>query len=597
MASPTRCFVLALLIAAPASTAMAANPVAELPPGFWNAAQRQEALKQTRTVRLAPNLDDLRPGERAALAELIAAGTIVQSLYERQTHAQAEEARKAIDALSPGPARDEIEALYRLSKGPIAATPSNERIPFVPVGPEQPGKGLYPPGLQRDELNAWIEKHPERRAELLDPFSVVRRATRAQLDADLAELQRHETLDVLHPGLRARLTELRKSPEGFYSLPYSVAWPKETLALYGHLQRAATAVEADDAQFAGYLRARARDLLSDDYQAGDAAWVTGRFRRLNALIGAYETYGDTLLGVRRFWSMSILARREAESRAVEAALGGLQSVHDNLPHTFPRRLPERVPVGVYDVVADFGDARADNNASILPSDPDHTERYGRLILLRANILDDPDLELLYTPTWRAAIVAEQQADYIPAARAQRTLWHEIGHYVGVDRTTDGRDLKTALQDTNDALEELKSDLVAMHAVPALQEEGYYSAEQAHAVYAAGIQRMIKRARPKMSQAHQTGHLIQWNWFLDRGVLTFDPSTQRLRIDYDKQPSAVRDLLAQVLEVQAAGDRDRAKAFIDSWTTWRDDLHEPIAKAIRESQPYATPLLRYGALGE
>ena len=33
---------------------------------------------------------------------------------------------------------------------------------------------------------------------------------------------------------------------------------------------------ADDAEFAGYLRNRARDLLSNDYESGDAAWVTGR---------------------------------------------------------------------------------------------------------------------------------------------------------------------------------------------------------------------------------------------------------------------------------------------------------------------------------
>ena len=57
---------------------------------------------------------------------------------------------------------------------------------------------------------------------------------------------------------------------------------------------AADAVEADDAEFAGYLRNRGRDLLSNDYESGDAAWVTGRFGRLNAQIGTYETYDDAL---------------------------------------------------------------------------------------------------------------------------------------------------------------------------------------------------------------------------------------------------------------------------------------------------------------
>ena len=45
---------------------------------------------------------------------------------------------------------------------------------------------------------------------------------------------------------------------------------------------------------------RARDLLTDDYESGDAAWITGRFRNLNAQIGSYETYDDELMGTRAF---------------------------------------------------------------------------------------------------------------------------------------------------------------------------------------------------------------------------------------------------------------------------------------------------------
>jgi hypothetical protein len=29
--------------------------------------------------------------------------------------------------------------------------------------------------------------------------------------------------------------------------------------------------------------------VSNDYESGDASWVTGRFTHLNAQIGAYET--------------------------------------------------------------------------------------------------------------------------------------------------------------------------------------------------------------------------------------------------------------------------------------------------------------------
>ena len=589
---PLRLLLLASLLPA---TALAQTH--DLPAGYWAAEQRSAVLATTRTLRLAPELSDLRPGEKAALAHLLAAGAIVQSLYERQVHPQAAEALRNIEALPPGKARDETLALYRLFKGPIATTLDNEREPFVPVGPVQPAKGVYPDGLTREPLDAFLAAHPERRGELMDPRSVVRRADAAQVDADLAALDRHPALDLLHPGLRARLQAQRKSPGGLYALPYSVAWADDTVALYGHLQEAATAVAGDDPEFARYLRARARDVLSDDYEAGDAAWVTSTFRRLNAQIGAYETYDDELLGVRTFWSMSILKRRDAESDAVAGALGGLQALHDALPYRFERRVRERIPVGVYDVIADFGQARGGNTASILPNDALHSARYGRVILMRDNIIRHPEASGIATGTWRAAIVPEQHADFVAEASVQRTLWHELGHYLGVDRTTDGREVDAALQDSADLYEEMKSDLVSLNAVPALRASGYYTDAQAHAVYAAGILRVLQRNKPRRDQPYNTMQLMQWNWFLDRGVLAFDPATQRMRIDYGKYPDAVRALLAEVLAIQAAGDRTRAEAFVTRWTTWDPALHEPVAKAIRESLAYRYSLYRYSALGE
>jgi len=46
-------------------------------------------------------------------------------------------------------------------------------------------------------------------------------------------------------------------------------------------------------------------------------------------------------------------------------------------------------------------------------------------------------------------------------------------------------------------------------------------------------------------------LIQMNWYLDRGLISFEDG--RLRIDYSKYPDAVDSLLAVVLELQYQGD--------------------------------------------
>jgi hypothetical protein len=51
---------------------------------------------------------------------------------------------------------------------------------------------------------------------------VVRRATAANQQRDLAALRRHPVLDTLHPGLRARLSR-PASAGAFYAVPYPVA--------------------------------------------------------------------------------------------------------------------------------------------------------------------------------------------------------------------------------------------------------------------------------------------------------------------------------------------------------------------------------------
>jgi hypothetical protein len=592
---PSKTFILgAIFTAAVTLPAAALTPT---PAGRWNAEQRHEVLAVTRTLRLAPDLSTLTAGEQAALKELLAAGELVQQVYEAQVHPQAREALAQIQALPPGTERDEFLQLYRLFKGPIGTTLANARGPFWNVPPVTPAKGVYPVDLTRDELDAYLAAHPGEADALRDPLSVVRRATRENLARDLAGFDTYPVLDTLHPGLRTRLQALQPDAKTLYSLPYSLAFARETMAIYGHLQSAASAVQSDDAQFASFLRARARDLLSDDYEAGDAAWVTARFKHLNAQIGAYETYDDELLGVRAFWSMSIQLRRAAESDAVAGALGGLQAIHDALPVKVARKVRSELPVGVYDVIADFGQARTANTATILPNDAEHARRYGRIIMLRDNLIRHPETVAQAEATWRAAIVPAQHADRAAEAAVQRTLWHEIGHYLGVDRTRDGRDLDAALQDSADLYEELKSDLVALDAIPRLRASGYYTEAQAHAVYADGIARVLQRVKPRRDQPYNTMQLMTWNWFLARGVLRFEPASGQLRIDYAKYPAAVHELLARVLELQAAGDRDRAEAFVTEWTRWDPALHEVVAAKIRASLQFRYANYTYAALGE
>jgi hypothetical protein len=88
-------------------------------------------------------------------------------------------------------------------------------------------------------------------------------------------------------------------------------------------------------------------------------------------------------------------------------------------------------------------------------------------------------------------------------------------------------------------------------------------------------------------------LMQWNWFLDRGVVRY--ADGRLTIDYARYPAAVEALLREVLAIQRAGDRARADAFIERWSTWTPNLHERVAAAMRDSERTRFNLVTYEAL--
>ncbi|HEY3580267.1 MAG TPA: zincin-like metallopeptidase domain-containing protein [Pyrinomonadaceae bacterium] len=578
--------------------------------GYWPLEKSQPLIEKTQTIRLAPDTAKLSRGERQAVAKLIEVGQIFQQLYELQRHPQALTSYRALEQLNKqngGAAQTQnLLTLYRLFQGPIATTLENKREPFLPVDPLQPGKNMYPWGITKDEVERFINssKNPDQtRSELLDVRTVVRAATPQNLREDTAKLTKYPVLQTLHPKLMGELQQLAKAPanrEGraaLYAIPYSLAYADELVKSYGLLNEAADAVQKDDEEFARYLRNRARDLLSNDYESGDASWVTGHFKNLNAQIGSYESYDDELYGVKTFFSFCLFQTRQEETTALRQAMKGLQALEDSLPYQNHKKVREDIPVGVYDVVADFGQSRGGNTATILPNEALFARRYGRTILLRANIMRNPDIFESTQKSFAAAVGEQQAAELTSDGNFYRTLWHEVGHYLGVDRTKDNRDLDEALQDNSNTLEEMKADLVSLFVADALHKQGYYNDAQLRSVYAGGILRVLQNNRPRRDQPYNTMQLMQWNFFLQNGLLSFDPATKTLRIHYEKYHDVVGKMLERTLAVQYAGDKAASDKFIDDYSQWDENLHGVIAANIRAQQRYRFRLFKYAALGE
>jgi len=207
-------------------------------------------------------------------------------------------------------------------------------------------------------------------------------------------------------------------------------------------------------------------------------------------------------------------------------------------------------------------------------------------------MEDPRLFEISRASYAAAVKDAFRDDFTPKGSSDRTLWHEIGHYLGVDRTRDGRDLDLALEQASAIYEELKADLVALFVAPELLRIGYFAESDLVPLYASGVRRVLLKGRPDRSQVYQIMELMQWNYFMEKGALSFDDAAGRLDVHYDRFPEAVASMLHEVLEIQAAGDVSAAEAYIAKHTSWREDLHDRVATAMRANETYRYTYVTY-----
>ncbi|MEM7281483.1 MAG: NUDIX hydrolase [Pseudomonadota bacterium] len=574
---------------------------AQLEEGYWSEAKVNGVLKRTVRLRLQPDLSGLSEREREALGLILQVGEIFQGLYEQSRHPKSQQALARLQSIhrrSPSDHSQGLLDLFRIFKGPVGTTLRNQREAFLPVEPPVPGGAVYPWDISQAELDAFLQAFPSKKADILDVRTVVRRSNHGQITWDRKALIDNPTIRWLHPDEYQELDawiDVDEFDEDFYAVPYSVAYAEEMMQAYSLLDQAGRLLKDEDPDFSSYLRARALGLLTNDYEAGDATWVRGRFKNLNAQIGSFETYDDNLYGVKSFFSLSALSVDHERTKNLGSAMKYLPELEESLPYDSQKTVQTDIPIAVYNVVADFGQSRGTNTATILPNDPDHARKYGRLIMLRANIMLDPTLFQNRLTAYKAAVITSQEEDLTIDGNFERTLWHEVGHYLGPSKTKDDTLIEEALADHSNTVEELKADLVSLYLVPRLLELGYYDEAQAKSVYASGLRRTLQKVKPRPDQPYQTMQLMQQNYMLKHGALNL--VNGQLKINYDKYHGSVEGMLREVLEIQSSGDRERAQSFIDQYARWDREFHGNLAQRILEASPYRYTLVTYSALDE
>jgi len=423
----------------------------------------------------------------------------------------------------------------------------DDNKPFVGTAPIPPGRGFYPQGLTREQIEKYVQAHPEKKDELYSPTTLVR-----WYDGQL---------------------------EG---LPYHIAYRAFLEPAAKDLREAAAL--SDDPAFANFLRLRADALLTDDYFKSDLAWLDLKDPEFDVIFAPYETYDDGLLGVKATYGAAVLVRNSEESRKLALFRKYVADIQDALPLAAadrPSKHGLETPMEVMDAPFRAGDlnhgyqAVADN----LPNDPRVHELKGSKKIFFKNFMD-ARVNYVILPVAKHLMLPAQAAKASGEGYLLDTIMHEMAHGLGpaFARTASGKvDIREAIGPAYSGLEEAKADVVGMFGLKWLVDHDVLSKSKLEEYYASYIAGIFRTVRFGVAEAHGQAEMMEFNFLSERGAITREPSG-RYAIDFAKMPDALNHLAKELLEIEATGDRGRAEKWFDKYDVMPEELEESLKAA-------------------
>ncbi len=437
---------------------------------------------------------------------------------------------------------------------------ADDNSPFVGEEPLVPGRELYPFGLTRAEIEQYAAKHPEEKAALYDPHTVIRSAP----------------LD-----LPARLSQpvVRGTPDKLFIVPYHEAYA-EWLKPMAEDLRAAAKLSPDPA-FAHFLNLRATALLTDDYYASDIAWLDLKNPKVDLIFAPYEVYLDGLLGVKTSYGGAILIRNDAESRKLAMYQAQEAAMQQALPvpaEDKPSKEGQATPMEVVDSPLRAGDLHygyqsvADN----LPNDPRiHAEKGSKKMFFK-NFMD-ARVNYVVLPVAQRLLTSEQAKDVSGEGFLTGVILHEISHGLGpAFAHVDGKqvDINEAIGPAYSGLEEAKADVTGIFLAKWLVDQKLLPASELNGIYASYVGGIFRSLRFGTAEAHGRAMMMEFNYLLEHKALNLG-ADGRYTIDYAAMPGAIAGLDEKLLLFEANGDR----AGVEAWFAKYDVMASSLVQAL------------------
>jgi hypothetical protein len=508
-------------------------------------AELDKKLAQWKPVKVAFDSESLSPREIQMVNHLVNASHYLEDIYWRQSDPEALQLYQSLSS-STDPKDQKLVRMLRIQGSRYDLLAENK--PFVGTEPMSPGRGLYPAGVTREQLEQYVKQHPEKKQEIYSGYTVIRR----------------------------RGNELE-------AIPYHIAFRSLLEPMAKELREAAAL--SDDPAFANFLRMRADALLTDDYYQSDLAWLDLKDPKFDVIFAPYETYLDDVLGVKTSYGAAVLVRNEAESQKLAVFQKYVPDIQDALPlkaEDRPSKRGQLTPMEVMDAPFRAGDLRhgyqavADN----LPNDPRIHQEKGTKKIFFKNFMDARVNDVIL-PLASYLMQPQQAAKASGEGYLASTMMHEISHGLGpafAHRNGQQVDIREAIGPLYAGLEEAKADVVGMYGLKWLVDHGALPEERLEEYYSSYVAGIFRTVRFSIAEAHGRAEMMEFNYLSEQKAITRDPASGKYTIHYERMPGALSALARELLEIEATGDRARAEAWFGRYETMPSELKSALEAA-------------------
>lgn len=497
-----------------------------------------QLLKKYAEVTLTSDISHLNANEKEMLKLLFKAATIMDDIFWTQHIAPKNEFLSKIE-------NEKVKKFATINYGPWDQM-DNEKPFMEGYGEKFKGAGFYPADMTQEEWDAFED-----------------------------------------PNKTSLYTLIVRDENG----KLKSVWYHEAYA--AQIEEAAVLLEkasllASDAEFATYLKLRAKALRTDDYLESDLAWMEIKNNNIDMVIGPIENYVDALHGYKAAHEAFILIKDKEWSGRLAHYAQFLPDLQKQLPveDVYKKEVPgSDADLNAYDAVFYAGDCNmAGKTIAInLPNDERvHLEKGTRKLQLKNSM--KAKFDHILVPVSDVLIAPEQRKHITFDAFFSNVMFHEVAHGMGIKNTIDGSSsVRKALREQYSPLEEAKADILGLFLVTKLNEMGEFKDTDLMDNYVTFMAGIFRSVRFGAASAHGKANMMTFSFLLQEGAFTRNEDGT-YAINLEKMMEANRKLTGKILKAQGDGSYDFVKEWVSTEGVVKPQLQSDLDRIMEKGIP-------------